>query len=109
MTEIDNQTKQVLGTLGLAMKAGVLTSGEFMCEHAIRDGSARLIIIADDASPGTKKKFSDSCAYYSVPMICIADKETLGAALGKKERASVAVLDEGFAGKIRKKLTMEVS
>ena len=109
MTEADKRIKQVLGTMGLAMKAGLLTSGEFMCEHAIRDGSARLIIIADDASPGTKKKFSDSCAYYSVPMICISDKETLGAALGKKERASIAILDDGFADKIRKKLSMEVS
>ena len=109
MTEADKRIKQVLGTMGLAMKAGLLTSGEFMCEHSIRDGSARLIIVADDASAGTKKKFSDSCAYYSVPMICISDKETLGAALGKKERASIAILDDGFADKIRKKLTMEVS
>ena len=109
MEDDKGNIKQVLGSLGLAMKAGRLASGEFMCENAIRDGKARLVIIADDASPGTKKKFSDSCAYYRVPMVCIADKETLGAALGKKERASVAVLDEGFAGQIRKKLTVEVS
>ena len=100
---------KVLGTIGLAMRAGKLVSGEFMTERAIRDGDAELVLIADDASPGTKKKFSDSCKYYRVPMLCVFDKETLGQSIGKRERASVAVLDRGFAGAIRKNMTGEVS
>ena len=67
----------ILGTLGLAMKAGKLVSGEFMTERSIKDGEAKLVIIADDASPGTKKNFTDSCKYYHVPIIFISDKETL--------------------------------
>ena len=99
---------RILGTLGLAMKAGRLVSGEFMTERAIRDGEARLVVVADDASPRTKKKFTDSCKYYQVPIIFIADKETLGQSLGKEYRASLAVIDEGFATSIRKKFTGEV-
>ena len=34
------------------------------------------------------------CAYYHVPMIVFADKETLGHAIGKQFRASVAVTQE---------------
>ena len=98
-----------LGTLGLAMRAGKLVSGEFMTEHAIREGRARLVILAADASEGTKKKFRDSCAYYEVPMLISADKETLGQSVGKRERASLAITDEGFAGSIRKKITGEVT
>ena len=55
--------KKVLGTLGLAMKAGSVVSGEFMTEKSIRDGRAELVIVAEDASANTKKKFSDSCHY----------------------------------------------
>ena len=98
---------KLLGTLGLAMKAGKLVSGEFMTERAIRDGDARLVVVAEDASPGTKKKFTDSCKYYHVPIIFIADKETMGRAVGKHERASLAVTDEGLASSIRKKYTRE--
>ena len=98
-----------LGTLGLAMRAGKLVSGEFMTERAIRDGQARLVIIASDASAGTKKKFTDSCTYYQVPILITSDKETLGQSVGKRERASLAVMDEGFAGSIRKKITGEVT
>ncbi|MEE3467460.1 MAG: ribosomal L7Ae/L30e/S12e/Gadd45 family protein [Eubacterium sp.] len=98
----------ILGTLGLAMKAGRLVSGEFMTERAIRDGEAKLVVVAGDASPGTKKKFTDSCTYYQVPIIITADKETLGRSLGKEYRASLAVIDEGFATSIRNKFTGEV-
>ena len=99
---------RILGTLGLAMKAGRLVSGEFMTERAIRDGEAKLVVVADDASPGTKKKFTDSCTYYQVPIIFTADKETLGRSLGKEYRAALAVIDDGFASSIRKNFTGEV-
>ncbi len=101
--------QKYLGTLGLAMRAGKVVSGEFMTENAIREGRARLVIVAADASAGTKKKFNDSCKYYKVPIYISSDKETLGHSLGKKERASLAVIDEGFAGAIRKKITGEVT
>ena len=54
------QIRKVLGSLGLAMKAGDVVSGEFMTEKAIREGIARLVIVAKDASGNTKKKFADS-------------------------------------------------
>ncbi|MBR6228206.1 MAG: ribosomal L7Ae/L30e/S12e/Gadd45 family protein [Eubacterium sp.] len=86
------------------MRAGKLVSGEFMTEQAIRDGKAELVIIAMDASEGTKKKFTDSCRYYRVPILYVYDKETLGQSIGKRERASIAILDRGFAGSIRKRI-----
>ena len=47
------QIRKVLGSLGLAMKAGDVVSGEFMTEKAIREGIARLVIVAKDASGNT--------------------------------------------------------
>ena len=101
--------KKVLGTLGLAMKAGNVVSGEFMTEKAIRDGKAKLVMVAADASANTKKKFSDSCHFYHVPYVEFSDKDTLGNAIGKAFRASLAVTDKGFAASVGKNLELEVT
>ena len=37
---------KALGMLGLAKRAGKVTSGEFLCEKAIKQGQSKLIIIA---------------------------------------------------------------
>lgn len=90
--------------IGLAMKAGRIVSGETACENAVRDGSASLVLVADDASANTKKKFSDKCSFYSVPIISCFSKDELGKAMGKEERAIAAFTDEGFAQLFKKKL-----
>lgn len=101
------QRKKVLGTLGLAMKSGNVASGEFMTERAVRSGEAKLVIVAEDASDNTKKKFRDSCHYYHVPFVEFGEKDVLGNAVGKEFRASLAVLDQGLASSISKNLDLE--
>ncbi len=101
------QDRNTFGTLGLAMKSGNVASGEFMTEKAIRSGTAKLVIVAEDASDNTKKKFRNSCSYYQVPMAVFGEKEILGNAIGKEFRASLAVLDQGFASSISKNLDLE--
>lgn len=86
--------------LGLATKAGKTVSGEFAVEQAIKSRSVCLVIIAADASENTKKHFNDMCTYRDIPIIFEANKETLGRCTGKSERASVGVLDKGFADKL---------
>lgn len=63
--------------------------------------------MAEDASDNTKKKFRNMCEFYEVPMVVFGDKDTLGHAMGKEFRASLAVTDEGFAKGIRKHLETE--
>ena len=60
--------------------------------------------MAGDASENTKKKFRDMCEFYEVPIYFYKDKDTLGHAMGKQFRASLAILDEGFAKGILKEL-----
>ena len=98
---------RVASLLGLAMKAGRLVSGEFLTEKAVKSGKATLVITATDASDNTKKMFTDMCTYYEVPLYFFGEKETLGHAMGKEFRASLAVLDEGFAKAIEKCLMNE--
>ncbi len=95
---------KVLSLIGLAMKAGRCTSGETMTESETKSGRARLVIVASDASDNTKKKFRDMCKFYRVPIYIYGDKDTLGHAMGKEFRASLAILDEGFADGIQKEL-----
>lgn len=88
--------------LGLAARGRNLTSGEAQVLDAIRTGEAQLIIVSEDASDNTKKLFTDKCSYYEVPVKIWGTREGIGHAIGKELRASVAVLEPGFADKITK-------
>ena len=91
--------------LGLAAKAGKVVSGEFSTEKAVREGKAKLIVLAADASDNTKKKFTDKGAYYHTPVVAFGTKERLGASIGKELRSSAAVTDRGLADAVMQKLT----
>lgn len=96
-----------MGLIGLATKAGKIAGGEFLTEREVKSGRAALVIVAEDASENTKKKFQNMCEYYKVPIRFYGDKDTLGHAMGKQFRASLAVLDEGLAKGIRKHMDTE--
>ena len=72
---------KVLSTISLAMKAGKVASGEFSTEKEVKSGLAALVIVADDASDNTKKKFQNMCEFYEVPIYFYGDKDTLGHAI----------------------------
>lgn len=96
--------KKVLSLIGLAMKAGIIKSGEFATEKAVKTGTAYLVIVSDLASDNTKKKFGNMCLYYEVPIYYFGSKEDLGGAIGKEFRASLAVVDENLAKAIEKEM-----
>lgn len=98
---------QVLSMIGLATKAGKLVSGEYMTDKMIKTGKAYLVIVAEDASENTRKEFSDSCSYYHVPIVIYGTKESLGHAMGKQIRASLAVTEAGFAKEIMKRVELK--
>lgn len=96
--------KKVLSLVGLATKAGKTVSGEFSTEKSVKTGKGFLVLVAEDASENTKKKFRNMCEYYEVPVYFIADKESLGRAMGKEYRACLAVQDGNFAKAIMKEV-----
>ena len=101
-TKADN--KKILSMFGLAARAGKIASGEFQTETAVKSQTAYLVVVAEDASDNTKKLFRDKCSFYKIPIIILGTKEELGHAIGKEFRASLALLDKGFAEAIIKKL-----
>lgn len=56
---------KAMGLLGLAARARKVISGEGVLT-SIQNGSAKLVLIASDASENTKKKYVDKCTYYNV-------------------------------------------
>lgn len=54
---------KALSMIGLATKAGKVASGEFCTEKEVKSGRAYLVIVADDASDNTKKKFQNMCDF----------------------------------------------
>lgn len=95
---------KVLSMVSLATKAGKTVSGEFSVEKSVKDGRAKIVIVSAEASDNTKKKFTDMCTFYNVPVYFYGTKEKLGHYMGKEFRASMAVLDDGFKDALEKQL-----
>ena len=87
---------RILSLLSLSAKGRNLVSGEFMAEKAIKEGTAKVVIVSED----TKKHFRDMCNYRKIPVFFYATKEELGKAIGREMRASLAVTDAGMAANI---------
>lgn len=96
--------KSALSLISIAKKAGKVAAGEFQTENAIKANTASLVIVSEEASDNTKKKFSNSCCYYKVPIAVFGTKTELGNAIGCEFRASLAILDDGLAKSIWKKM-----
>jgi len=96
--------KKTLSYIGLGIKSGNVACGEFLTEKSVKEGRAFLVIVAEDASDNTKKKFTNMCDFYDVPIYFCASKEELGHAMGKEMRASLAFNDQGLARAVEKQL-----
>lgn len=103
---VDN--KKVASMLGLAQRAYKLSSGATQVQQDIKSKKAVLVIVAADASDNTLKEYRDSCQFYKVPLVMWGDKESLSHAIGKPMRTVVAVLDRGFADRLKELLVGEV-
>lgn len=95
-----------LSSLSLAMKAKKVVSGDQVLP-AIRNNSAKLVLIASDASDNTKKRYCDKATFYHIDYLIVADSAKISQAIGKHQRMYVAIVDDGFARIIKDKLKEE--
>ena len=88
----------VLRMLGLARRAGKLAFGDELVREACMEKKARCVMAASDAGESTAKKAAFYAERANVPFLVLpADKQTLGAAIGKGGCAVCAVTDIGLA------------
>ncbi|MBM7598558.1 ribosomal protein L7Ae-like RNA K-turn-binding protein [Virgibacillus halotolerans] len=90
-----------LNMIGLAYRARKCALGEETIVKDIQQQKAKLVLIASDIGPQTRKKLTDKCKFYDIPFVIVDDKETLSHAIGKSQRVAIAILDAGFATKIK--------
>ncbi len=86
--------------LGIAQRAGCIQSGDAASEAVIKKGKAKLVLLAADASEGTKERFIHLSEFKKVPWVEGGQKLHLGCSLGKSPRSVVVVTDEGFSKKL---------
>lgn len=86
-------------SIGLAMKAGKIASGDFSVEKAVRSGTAKLVMLDESASENTKKQWRDAWQLQKHS----ADKNPCNGQCDRKTCQNVAaVTDEGFSAMIIK-------
>lgn len=91
-----------LNLLGIAFRAGKCSLGEDQVLRDVRSGKAKLVLLANDTGHQTKKKLTDKSKFYKVPLIIVEeDRETLSNAIGKSHNVAIAILDAGFAKKLK--------
>ena len=90
--------EKVLSLLGLMKKAGAIACGEDNSVEAVRDGKAKVLILASDASDNARKRAENLCSGRKLIKLDIeCTKAELAWALGMSGCAMAAVCDLGFA------------
>ncbi len=97
-------SNQWMQLLGLANRARKIISGEDLVIKEIRKGRVKLVLMAADASQNTAKRITDKCKSYETPYKIVENRFLLGQSIGKEARVVVAVLDGGFANKLKQVL-----
>ena len=86
--------------LGLAKRAGNIVEGYSRCDEQRNKKDFFLIIISNDASNSTRKKFKNHCIAKNIELIEDFSKEQLGNPIGREEIKVLAVTDKNMAEKL---------
>lgn len=88
--------------LGLAQKAGKVASGDFAVRSALKGGKAKLLVVATDAAPNSKKDMYYLAEVAGVEVIELLTRDELGFAIGKAQRTALAITDLNFAKMLKR-------
>ena len=96
----------VLNMLGIAKKAGLLAVGGEAATVAARNGKAKLVITATDASEGSVRRARTSAEMNGVIYMAVPfTKFEIGSITGRGSPGTAAFLDAGLAAGFVKKLS----
>ena len=107
-----NNLTRFRGMLGFAMRAGKVLVGADRVAAALPERgerAVRLVLLASDASDGTKKRMTYKCEFYKKEII-VTDLEAveLGKLLGKLYAPAVlAITDDRFAEELKKSISLQ--
>jgi ribosomal protein L7Ae-like RNA K-turn-binding protein len=90
--------------LGLARRAGSVAAGTDRTRQALRNGLAKLVLVAGDASAVQLKKVEGIAEKRGIPRVVLGDRVGLGRAVGEAPLSAIAVTDAGFANGLLQRL-----
>ena len=94
---------RIIGLIGLANKAGLVTGGGSMVSDALRSKKKPgLVIVATDVSEAIGGKIIHSAAANNIQHRTVVTKDDFGAILGKAPRSAIAVASGGFVAQLVK-------
>ena len=102
---MESRRAKVFRLLGLARRAGGVAPGTDAVRRAIREGEARLILIAEDASSVQVEKVRTTLHDRAIPQARLGDRDALGAAVGLGPLSAVAVTHAGLADRLARELS----
>jgi len=103
---MERPTDSVYRLLGLARRAGAVAPGTEAVRRAVRDGEARLIVVASDASSVQLDKIRGTLQDGSIPWVTLGDRNTLGGAVGLAELSALAVTDRSLGDRLAEELNV---
>ncbi len=99
---------ETLRLLGLARRAGAVVIGTEATRRAVRQGEARLVLMAGDASSVQLDKVRSALRNRPIPRAILGDRATLGGAVGREPVSALAVTAATFAEQLVRKLNLAV-
>lgn len=95
---------KLINILSIACRAGKVISGEFVIEKTLSNrNNVKLILLANDVAEATQFKYEKMAQDNKVILKQVElSKDELANAIGKTDRAAVAISDEGFKKAILK-------
>ena len=93
--------RKIASLLSLCARAGLLKTGEETAEKLLKNDSAKLVIVACDASDNTKKKFVNKCFFYQKPVRVFGERAALSKCVGKHNRTVYVIIDDGLAARLQ--------
>ena len=96
-----------MALLGLARRAGAVATGTGSTRRALKEGRARLVLLAQDASETQRDKVMKLLRHGKTPRATLGTRESLGSAVGSAPVSAVAITDKEFAKELVARLGLE--
>ncbi len=91
---------KVYSLIGLAQKAGKVSSGTMAAKTSLIRKRARLLVVSHDISAGTLDALLKICVKNKVPGVSYGTKNELGSAVGKAYRVALTINDPNMASAV---------
>lgn len=103
---MENRNQKIFSALSLCRRAAKLTTGFDACVESVYNGSAFLILLAQDVSEGTAKRIRRSCEEL-VPCLQMPLTQSDLVPITRKKVGVYAITDENLAKLCTQKLEQQ--